>query len=53
MKNISDNEMTLVNMVIDAYVKVMGTEKWNTLSAEQQYDVIMTILKDLDKAVIK
>ena len=35
-----------VEMIIEAYTAVMGVEKWNSLTAEQQHDVIMMIAKD-------
>lgn len=51
MKNLNSNEKMIVNMAIDAYVSVMGIDKWNSLTGEQQHDVIMTIVKDFGKAV--
>lgn len=41
----------IVNMMIEAYTKVMGLEKWNRLSAEEQRAVIMAMVKELDKAI--
>lgn len=38
----------LVNTIIDAYIEVMGIEKWNSLTADEQHTVIMTIVKDLN-----
>lgn len=40
-----------VNMMIEAYVKVMGIEKWNSLTGEQQRTVIMTMANELNKAI--
>ena len=40
-----------INTIIDAYINVMGIEKWNSLTGSQQHDVIMTIVKDFGKAV--
>lgn len=37
----------MIDMIIEAYVQVMGREKWNSLTAQEQHDVIMTIVKDL------
>ena len=37
----------MVDMIVEAYVRVYGAKKWNSLSAEQQHDVIMIIVKDL------
>ena len=39
----------LVNTIIDAYIEVMGAEKWNSLTADEQHTVIMTIVKDLNE----
>ena len=39
--------MEIVNQIIEAYIKVMGKEKWNSLTAEEQHTVIMTIATDL------
>lgn len=36
----------IVNMMIEAYVEVMGDDKWNSLTADQQHDVIMTMVTD-------
>ena len=41
----------MVDMIIDAYVKVYGAERWNSLTAEEQHTVIMKIAKDLDKMI--
>ena len=41
----------VVEMVIEAYIRVMGAEKWYSLTAEQQHDIIMTIVKDASKAL--
>lgn len=43
----------LVNAIIESYIKVMGEAKWNSLSAEQQHDAIMIIVKDMNKALDK
>ena len=40
--------MEIVNKIIEAYIEVMGKEKWNSLDAEEQRTVIMTIVKDLN-----
>ena len=41
----------IVNMAIEAYTKVMGVEKWSSLSGEEQRIVIMTMVRELDKAI--
>ncbi len=43
--------MKTVNMIKNAYIKVMGTEKWNSLTDEQKHDVIMIIVRDLNRAL--
>lgn len=40
-----------VNMMIEAYTKVMGIDKWNSLNGEQQRAVIMTMVNTLNKAL--
>lgn len=40
-----------VEMMIEAYIKVMGIEKWNSLSGEEQRTVIMTMVTELNKAL--
>lgn len=40
-----------VKMMIEAYTKVMGIEKWNSLTGEQQRAVIMTMVNELNKAI--
>lgn len=51
MMNLNNNEKMIVNAVIESYISVMGAAKWNSMTAEQQHDVIMTIVKDFGKAV--
>lgn len=41
----------IVEACIEAYIKVMGLEKWNSLTVEQQHDVIMTLVRELNAAV--
>jgi hypothetical protein len=36
----------LVRHIIEAYITVLGQEKWNSLTAQEQHDVIMTIIKE-------
>jgi len=40
-------EQKIVEIIVKAYVQVMGVEKWNSLTEAEQHDVIMTIVKDL------
>ena len=41
----------VIAMCIEAYIKVYGLEKWNSLTEEQQHDVIMTLARELSAAV--
>lgn len=41
----------MIEMIKTAYVEVMGIEKWNSLTDNQKHDVIMTIVKDMSKAL--
>lgn len=41
----------IVGAVIAAYIKVYGEAKWDSLTADQQHTVIMTIVKDWLKGV--
>lgn len=41
----------IVNMMIEAYIKTMGEDKWNSLTAKEQHDVIMIMVKDALKAI--
>ena len=36
----------MIDMIKEAYVSVMGIEKWDSLSDDEKYDVIMIICKD-------
>ena len=43
-------EQKIINSIVEAYVKVMGQSKWNSLSDQQKHDAIMAIVKDMLKA---
>ena len=43
--------MDLVDCIIRAYIAVLGEDKWYSLTDQQQHDVIMTLIKDMIKAV--
>ena len=45
--------MNLVNMMIEAYIKVMGEAKWNSLTEKEQHDAIMEMISDSMKAIEK
>ena len=51
MTNLNLNEKQIVDMICTAYITVYGQEKWNSLTVEEQHDVIMTIASDLAKAL--
>ena len=36
----------LVDAIIESYIRVYGRTKWNSLTADQQHTVIMTIVKE-------
>ena len=42
-------EQKIINSIVEAYIKVMGQSKWNSLSDQQKHDAIMTIVKDMLK----
>ncbi len=39
--------MNIPEMIIEACIKALGRETWDSLTGEQQHDVIMGIVKDL------
>lgn len=41
----------MVNEIIEAYIMVMGQEKWDNLTGEEQHTVIMTIANDLNNRI--
>ena len=41
----------MVDMIIEAYITAMGTDKWNSLTGQEQHDAIMIIARDLNKAI--
>ena len=44
-------EATIVNAIIESYIKVYGEAKWNSLSGDEQHAVIMTIVQDFSKMI--
>lgn len=44
--DLTPEEQKLVDMIISAYASVMGYDKWNSLSADEQHDVIIKIMED-------
>ncbi len=45
------NWESMVDQIKEAYIKVMGQEKWNSLTDEQKREAVMTIVKDALKAL--
>lgn len=43
-------EQKLINSIVEAYIKVMGQSKWDSLNDQQKHDVVMTIVKDMLQA---
>jgi hypothetical protein len=43
----------MIEMIKEAYIKVMGREKWDSLTDKEKHDAIMILAKDLDKAISK
>ena len=51
MSKLTKEESKIVSMMIDAYIKVMGVDKWNSLTDQQQHDVVMILVKDMLQAL--
>lgn len=43
--------MDMVKKIENAYITVMGQEKWDSLTEQQRHDVVMLITKDMLKAL--
>lgn len=43
--------MEMIDMIKEAYIKVMGQEKWESLTDEQKHDAVMIIARDLNNAI--
>ena len=44
-------ENQIVGIIIAAYIQVYGEARWDSLTADQQHTVIMTLAKDMTKVV--
>lgn len=44
------NTEKMIDMITEAYIEVMGIEKWNGLTDQEKHDVVMIIARDLMKA---
>lgn len=46
-----------MNQIIDAveaaYIKAMGAEKWNSLTDRQKHNVVMILVRDMNKTLGK
>lgn len=51
MKLIEAASTNIVLAVINAYIEVMGRDAWNARTAEEQHDIIMTLVRDALKAL--
>lgn len=46
-------ENRTIEMIKEAYISVLGVEKWNGLNDQEKHDVIMTIAKDFNELLEK
>ena len=44
-------EKDLINTICKAYITVMGIEKWNSLTIDEQHDAIMALASGLNSAL--
>lgn len=44
-------QLNMVFKARDAYIEVCEVNKWNGLTAEEQHDVVMILIKDMLKAL--
>ena len=44
-------EQRIIDMAAEAYISVMGIEKWYSLTAQQKHDAVMIMLRDLNSAL--
>lgn len=42
--------MELALQIIRAYISVLGREKWDSLTADEQHTVVMTVAKNMEEA---
>lgn len=48
----TDKEIrNLANIIARGYIQVMGIEKWNSLTEQEQHDIIMILAKDFNRAL--
>lgn len=52
-----DSDMTdkearkIMTIAQTAYIQIMGIEKWNSLTEQEQHDALMILLKDLSNSI--
>ena len=44
-------EEKIISAAIDAYIAIMGREKWDALTAQEQHDAIMILVSDMNTAL--
>ena len=45
---ITDEEiMRVMNLIAKAYIQVVGKDKWDSLTKQEQHDTIMILAKDM------
>ena len=52
-KDMTAKENRIIEMIKEAYINVLGVEKWNGLTDKEKHDVIMTIAKDFNELLEK
>ena len=41
----------LLHTIIDTYIDIMGSAAWEAKTRQEQHDIIMTMVKDVNKAL--
>lgn len=41
----------IINKIVEAYIKVYGIEKWNSLTNSEKHDAVMTLANSISKAL--
>ena len=40
-----------MTIAMNAYIQIMGLEKWNSLTEQEQHDAVMILLKDINNSL--
>ena len=48
MAKIDEEYMYIVDAIVKSYIDICGQEKWNSFTAEEQHDLIMTCVHDMN-----